>query len=324
MKNISKTIPFLLVAVFLFIGALIAGAAINPVAVEIQPKEAPPVFVLAFDNTPRQLGGKNLAVDKSGKYIYVMNMTNFTVCDSSGKQIGDADNATGKPTNAGYLYDVAINSQNHLILSDVSNNHVLEYKVNPNLPNQMIKLVRKIDGVTNGNVPLKAPTYIAIGPGNRLNVTCDKYIVAEIQHPFYRKIGLGKLSKPTGIAVDSHGDIYVADANASCIYKYSRSGTLLKTIGRPGSGYGSFNAPAAIKIGSGDNLYVCDTGNNRIQKLDKDGNFITAWGATITNGYKAFRRFDHPCGIALYSTIRYVNDAGGVQKFRQVQIPIPQ
>ena len=69
-----------------------------------------------------------------------------------------------------------------------------------------------------------------------------------------------------GIAVDSSGNIYVADAIANVVRKFSSTGTASGTIGLGGSGDGQFSGPIGLAIDSSDNLYVADSGNNRIQK----------------------------------------------------------
>lgn len=86
------------------------------------------------------------------------------------------------------------------------------------------------------------------------------------------------LIKPTGIAIDSNGDIYVTDYGDSKIKKFDSDGKILQAWGSSGTGNGQFNHPMGIVIGP-KYVYVADTGNARIQMFDKDGNFIYGWGA---------------------------------------------
>ena len=79
--------------------------------------------------------------------------------------------------------------------------------------------------------------------------------------------GGGTFQAAAGIAVDSSGNIYVADLGANVVRKFSSTGTSIGTIGSSGSGNGQFSSPVGIAIDSGNNLYVADSGNNRIQKL---------------------------------------------------------
>jgi streptogramin lyase len=88
----------------------------------------------------------------------------------------------------------------------------------------------------------------------------------------------GQFQSAAGIAVDSSGNIYVADLGANVVRKFSSTGTSIGTIGSSGSGDGQFSGPVGIAIDSANNLYVADTGNNRIQKFNSAGTFVTKWG----------------------------------------------
>jgi hypothetical protein len=110
-----------------------------------------------------------------------------------------------------------------------------------------------------------------------------------------------------GIAVDSAGNIYVADAVANVVRKFSSTGTPSGTIGSSGAGDGQFSGPVGIAIDSANNLYVADSGNNRIQKFNSAGTFVTKWG-TMGSGNG---ELNGPQGVAVdtVGTI-YVADTG--------------
>ncbi len=96
---------------------------------------------------------------------------------------------------------------------------------------------------------------------------------------------LAALVSPAGIAIDSHGNFYVADSAAHRIRKIDVQGNLISTIagtGNPGfSGDGgpasaaTLNSPFGLAVDDDDNLYVADSGNNRIRKLDIASGIIT-------------------------------------------------
>ena len=117
----------------------------------------------------------------------------------------------------------------------------------------------------------------------------------------------GVFQMAAGIAVDSSGNIFVADAIGNNVRKFSSTGTPISTIGSTGSGDGQFNGPVGIAIDSANNLYVADSGNNRIQKFNSAGTFVTKWGtAGSANG-----EFNAPQGVAVDNggTV-YVADTG--------------
>ncbi|MBS1855188.1 MAG: 6-bladed beta-propeller [Acidobacteria bacterium] len=90
-------------------------------------------------------------------------------------------------------------------------------------------------------------------------------------------------NRPTDVAFDSAGNIYVADGYGNArIARFDREGRFVKSWGTRGSGPGEFNVPLSIAVDARGNVYVADHGNRRIQVFDGDGNFrsqITGIGA---------------------------------------------
>jgi sugar lactone lactonase YvrE len=83
--------------------------------------------------------------------------------------------------------------------------------------------------------------------------------------------GKGQFEKPRGIAIDSAGNIFVADTNNGRIEKFSQNGTFVTSIGL-------FEAPNGIAIDRAGNIYVAEIGaKHRVQKLGPDGTFIARW-----------------------------------------------
>ncbi len=84
----------------------------------------------------------------------------------------------------------------------------------------------------------------------------------------------GQFSSPQRIAVDSSGNIYVADTFNHRIQKFDSDGAWVSTWGSEGTGDGQFSHPQGIAVDSSGNIYVADTGNHRIQKLTSAGEFV--------------------------------------------------
>ena len=119
--------------------------------------------------------------------------------------------------------------------------------------------------------------------------------------------GDGQFVYPHGIAIDSSGNVYVADSGNSRIQKFTSDGTFIREWGSGGTGTGDgeFYEPTAVAVDSSGNVYVADVGINRIQKFTSDGTFIKKFG-TEGSGNGQFRI---PWGVAVDSSGRvYVAD----------------
>jgi sugar lactone lactonase YvrE len=145
-----------------------------------------------------------------------------------------------------------------------------------------------------------------------------------------------QLSFPETVAVDSAGNVYIADTGDNEIRKVSRSGTITRIAGSggecgtaPACGDGGpgtqaqLSAPDGVAVDSAGNVYISDTGDNEIRKLSTGGTISSIAGdgtecvspSSCGDGGRALSaQLNFPEGIAVDSSGRvYVADDGDNQ-----------
>lgn len=134
----------------------------------------------------------------------------------------------------------------------------------------------------------------------------DGRLLGEIVSP-------GGFERPTGLAIDNFGNLYVADTKKGVVYKFDSTGSLIKSITSGVSPDGKFNLPVNLSTDQSGNLFVVDSMNFRVEQFSSEGVSL----GTIGELGDAPGYFARPRGIAVDSKGHvYVADAA----FSNVQI----
>ncbi|MET9469515.1 RICIN domain-containing protein [Streptomyces sp. NPDC006544] len=191
-------------------------------------------------------------------------------------------------------------------------------------------LSAQLDGPREVAVDRAGNLYIADSENNRIRkVTVDGQIgtVAGTGTAGFSGDGglavAAELNCPYGVAVDSTGNLYIADTDNHRVRQVTPDGQI-RTVagtGTPGfSGDGGpaaaaqLNSPYGVAVDGAGDLYLTDAENHRVRRVAGDGTISTVAG-TGTGGFSgdggpaASAQLDFPLGVAADTTgTLYVSD----------------
>ena len=156
-----------------------------------------------------------------------------------------------------------------------------------------------------------------------------------------------RFNYPSGVAVDSAGNVYVADESNQAIRKIAAGGVVTTVAGNPalldpygdpaggfadGTGTGAqFNYPLGVAVDAAGNIYVADDWNNAIRKVTPDGVVTTLAGdptphydpngnpmAGYADGTGSTAQFNAPSALAVDNAGRLCVADSGNFTIRQV------
>ena len=105
-----------------------------------------------------------------------------------------------------------------------------------------------------------------------------------------------RLMAVSGVAIDSHGDIFVfhrAVANADPILVFNPSGKFLRSFGK-----GIFKSAHGLRIDALDNLWTTDNADHLVIKMDHDGHVLMTLGQRGVPG-EDDKHFNKPTDVAV-------------------------
>jgi sugar lactone lactonase YvrE len=126
-----------------------------------------------------------------------------------------------------------------------------------------------------------------------------------------------ELNSPEGVAVDSNGNLFIADTDNNRVREVVSTGVISTAAGNGTAGYSGdggqataakLNSPEDVAVDSSGNLFIADTNNNRVRKVNVSTHVITTVAGKGTAGYSGdggqatAAKLNSPEGVAVDSS----------------------
>jgi hypothetical protein len=287
----------------------------------------------------------SVAVDGTGN-VYVADTWNHTirkitpagVVSTLAGLAGSAGGADGSGTNARFNAptSVAVDASGYLYVTDTNNQTIRKIT-----PDGVVSTFAgalgswgTIDGL-GGSARFSFPQGVAVDTTGNVFVanggTIRKITPAGLVSTYAGLAGTSgstdgaagdaRFSYPRSVAVDSAGNVYVADTDSGTIRKITTSGVVSTLAGMAGStggrvdgtgGSARFNWPTGVAVDGNGNVYVADTNNAALRMVTPTGTVTTLAGNStgFADGAANVVRFNCPSGIAVDRVgVLYVADS---------------
>jgi DNA-binding beta-propeller fold protein YncE len=220
-----------------------------------------------------------LAVDSKGRlYVADGKVGAIFIIDPETKDTVMIKN--GKDAGFALINGLAIDDSDRLFVSDAQAHRILVFN----------KDHKGEAAITQG---LVTPSGMAIDNENRFlyvaDIGLDQVLVYDADNltPL-RRIGspdtkhesnkLGDFAKPTSVAVDQEGNVYVADMLNYRVEIFDADGKFIRAFGKHGDGPGYFAMPKGIAVDCDGHIWVTDTMQNRVHLFTQEGDLLMWMG----------------------------------------------
>jgi sugar lactone lactonase YvrE len=247
-----------------------------------------------------------------------------TVAGSTG--LTGSRNGIGEAARFNTPYGIAVDSAGNLFVADTGNSTIR--KISPSGLVTTFAGLAGVTGATNGPgntarffnpygvmVDGSNNVYVADTFNNTIRVITPAGVVstlagkATVSGSDDKTGTAATFNRPVSLAMDSSGNIYVADTGNDTIRKIAPNTAVTTLAGAAGvsgtadgtNGTARFNNPYGMTVDSADNIYVVDTFNHTIRKITLAGVVTTPIGAAgvsgSADGVGHQARFNSPTGI---------------------------
>lgn len=259
-------------------------------------------------------GAGNLFIADTYNYrIRKVTKSNGVISTIAGSGVADFSGDGGPATNAGLNapFDVGVDSAGNVYVVDTANNRIRKVSVATGVITTLAGNGEENFSGDNGaatNARLNAPSGVAVDSvgnifvadeeNNRIRMVSTAGVITTVagngSSSFSGDGGAATsagMRNPYGVAIDSAGNLFIADSGNARIRKVSTAGVITTVAGNGFAGYsGDGNAatsaslryPTGVALDTAGNLYIVDESNNNVRKVTAAGLISTVAGNNLS------------------------------------------
>jgi hypothetical protein len=215
-------------------------------------------------------------------------------------------------TNLAEPFGVVADGTGSIFITDAANNRIVKFNVTTGQQTTLAGSLASgsVDATGSlakfyypqGIIAARGGLVVADSGNNTIRFVTFNGVVTTIAgqsgaYDFQNGNGTGAhFANPLGLAVDSSGNIFVADMGNNAIRKIAPDNTVTTVINS------GLSHPTAVSVGDNGDLWVADTQHHVIKRFDSSGNLLLTAGLSGTSGtddsqFASTARFNAPQGI---------------------------
>jgi DNA-binding beta-propeller fold protein YncE len=172
--------------------------------------------------------------------------------------------------------DVAVDGAGNVYIADPFNYAIKEWTLTNNNVSTLVSLATQKEFAVSVTVDQTGNIYFATY-GNIFSDPGEIYKWTSVNNNFIKLASSG-LKSPSGVAVDTAGNVYIEDTGHQAIKEWTAANGTVTSLVSSG-----LNGPIGTAVDVAGNVYICDTGNNAIKEwtaANNSVNTLVSLGAT--------------------------------------------